>query len=82
MNGVSQVRNILVRVKTALPSDLRTYFQPVIYGLVGGLSAVAFQVLVQVLFQWLWIGPSQSLGLAFIPLSLAVIASTRLSLQA
>lgn len=44
MNGVSQVRNILVRVKIALPSDLRTYFQPVIYGLVGGLSAVAFQV--------------------------------------
>jgi chloride channel protein, CIC family len=76
MNGVSRIRSILVRAKTALPSDLRTYYQPVIYGLVGGLSAVAFQVLVQALFQWLWIGPSRSLGLAFIPLSFGVIVGT------
>ena len=43
MNGVSGIRNFLVRLRTALPSDLRTYYHPFIYGLVGGLSAVCFQ---------------------------------------
>jgi CIC family chloride channel protein len=75
MNGVSLIRTILVRIKAALPSDLRTYYQPFIYGLVGGLSAIAFQVLTQALFRWLWIGPSR-LGLAFIPISFGVIVST------
>jgi CIC family chloride channel protein len=78
MNGVSIIRAFLVRVKTALPSDLRTYYQPFIYGLVGGLSAVAFQVLSQILFRWLWIEPSHSLGWSFIPISLAAIVSSAL----
>ena len=51
MNGVSLARNLLVRFKSLLPSDLRTYYQPFIYGLVGGLSAVAFQVLTQIIFR-------------------------------
>jgi chloride channel protein, CIC family len=76
MNGVTLIRTILIRIKAALPSDLRTYYQPLIYGLVGGLSAVAFQVLTQMLFRWLWIGPSRSFGLAFIPISFGVIVST------
>jgi hypothetical protein len=78
MNGVSLARNLLVRFKSLLPSDLRTYYQPFIYGLVGGLSAVAFQVLSQILFRWLWIEPSRSLGMAFIPISLGAIVSTAL----
>jgi chloride channel protein, CIC family len=78
MNGVSLIRTFLVRVKTALPYDLRSYYQPFIYGLVGGLSAVAFQVLSQILFRWLWIEPSHSLGWSFIPISLAAIVSTAL----
>jgi H+/Cl- antiporter ClcA len=61
MNGVSLARNLLVRFKSLLPSDLRAYYQPFIYGLVGGLSAVAFQASAQALFQWLWIAPSKSL---------------------
>jgi Voltage gated chloride channel len=72
MNGVSRIRAFLVRLRSILPSDLRTYFHPFIYGLVGGLSAVAFQISTQALFRWLWIEPSRSLGLAFIPISLAL----------
>jgi chloride channel protein, CIC family len=79
MNGVSLARNFLVRLRSLLPSDLRPYYQPFIYGLVGGLSAVAFQVLTQIVFRWLWIGPSRALGLAFIPVSLVVIISTALA---
>jgi chloride channel protein, CIC family len=75
MNGVNLIRTILVRLKGVLPADLRTYYQPFIYGLVGGLSAVAFQGSAQVLFRWLWIEPSRSLGLAFIPISFGVIVS-------
>jgi chloride channel protein, CIC family len=76
MNGVSGIRVFLVRLRTALPSDLRTYYHPCIYGLVGGLSAVAFQASAQALFQWLWIGPSKSLGMAFVPVSFGVIIGT------
>ena len=43
MNGISLARKLLVRFKSLVPSDLRTYYQPFIYGLVGGLSAVAFR---------------------------------------
>jgi chloride channel protein, CIC family len=76
MNGVSLARNLLVRFRSLLPSDLRTYYHPFIYGLIGGLSAVAFQVLAQVLFRWLWIEPSRSLGQAFIPISFGVILTS------
>jgi chloride channel protein, CIC family len=76
MNGLSGIRDFLVRSRGALPSDLRTYYHPFIYGLVGGLSAVGFQASAQALFQWLWIGPSKSLGLAFVPLSFGVIIGT------
>jgi H+/Cl- antiporter ClcA len=47
-------------------------------GLVGGFSAVAFLVLSQIHFRWLWIEPSHSLGWSFIPISLAAIVSTAL----
>jgi CIC family chloride channel protein len=78
MNGVNLIRTFLVRLKAALPSDLRTYYQPFIYGLVGGASAVAFQLLTQILFRWLWIEPSKSLGFYFIPVSFGVIVGTAL----
>lgn len=78
MNGVNLTRTFLVRIKAALPSDLRTYYQPFIYGVVGGASAVAFQLLTQILFRWLWIEPSKSLGFYFIPASFVVIVGTAL----
>jgi hypothetical protein len=52
------LRKLLVQIKSALPVDLQTYFQPVIYGLTGGFAAVAFQRLIQILFAVLWSGPS------------------------
>jgi chloride channel protein, CIC family len=79
MDGVNLIRTLLVRFKSALPLDLRTYYHPFIYGLVGGLSAVAFQVGVQLLFQWLWVEPSQRFGVGFVPISLLVILSTSIA---
>jgi len=35
------LRKLLVQIKSALPVELQTYFQPVIYGLVGGLASIA-----------------------------------------
>jgi hypothetical protein len=56
MDGVKLIRTLLVRSKTALPLDLRTYYHPFIYGPLGRLLAVAFQMGIQLLFQWLnWI---------------------------
>jgi chloride channel protein, CIC family len=78
MNGVSGIRDFLNRLRGSLPSDLRSYYHPFIYGLVGGLSAVSFQVSAQALFQWLWIGPSKTLGMAFVPVSFGVIIGTAL----
>jgi hypothetical protein len=52
MNGVSLIRGFRVHIRSALPADLRTYYQPFIYGPVGGASAVAFQVLIQTLFRF------------------------------
>jgi len=78
MNGVSRIRAFLVRLRSTLPSDLPTYFHLFIYGLVGGLSAVAFQISTQALFRWLWIEPSRSLRLAFIPISFGVTVGTAL----
>ena len=44
-----------------LPIDLRTYILPFIYGLFGGLAAVAFQKLASILFSMLWEKPSQQM---------------------
>ena len=44
-----------------LPVDLRTYILPFVYGLFGGLVAVAFQKLVSTLFSMFWVKPSQQM---------------------
>ena len=44
-----------------LPVDLRTYILPFVYGLFGGLAAVAFQKLVSILFSMFWESPSQQM---------------------
>jgi chloride channel protein, CIC family len=45
-----------------LPIDLRTYILPFIYGLFGGLAAVAFQKLARILFSMFWEKPSQQMA--------------------
>ena len=55
------MRNLLADYIRKLPIDLRTYILPSIYGLFGGLAAVAFQELVNIIFSTFWERPSQQL---------------------
>ena len=79
--GGIDLRNLLADYIRKLPIDLRTYILPSIYGLFGGLAAVAFQELVNIIFSTFWERPSQQLppgtfalfGLATI-LAAAIIA--------
>jgi chloride channel protein, CIC family len=45
-----------------IPIDLRTYILPVIYGILGGSAAVAFQKATSVLFAILWEHPSHEMA--------------------
>ncbi len=68
------MRNLLAEYVRKLPIDLRTYILPLIYGLFGGLAAVAFQKLVNILFSILWEMSSQGMPPGtFALFSLAVI---------
>ena len=53
--------NLLADYVRKVPHELRTYLLPFIYGLFGGLAAVAFQKLAAFLFSVFWEGPSQNL---------------------
>jgi chloride channel protein, CIC family len=55
------LRTVLADYVRKLPVDLRTYILPFIYGLFGGLVAVAFQKLASILFSMLWEKPSQQM---------------------
>ena len=68
------MRNVLADYVRKLPIDLRTYILPVIYGLFGGLAAVAFQKLAVVLFSIFWETSSRKMPPGtFALFSLAVI---------
>jgi chloride channel protein, CIC family len=41
-------------VKNYIPLDARLYLQPIAYGLVGGLAAVAFQGAIQLCSRFYW----------------------------
>ncbi|HEY0791513.1 MAG TPA: chloride channel protein [Chthoniobacterales bacterium] len=47
-------RGVFQRIRNLLPKDLRSYLLPVVYGLGGGLSAVAFQLSIQYLYLAVW----------------------------
>ena len=55
------MRNLLADYVRKLPIDLRTYILPFIYGLFGGLAAVAFQKVVSIIFSMFWEQPSQQM---------------------
>src|SRR5271169_5737951 len=59
--GGIDLRNLFADYVRKLPIDLRTYILPFIYGLFGGLAAVAFQKLVSILFSVFWEMPSQQM---------------------
>jgi CIC family chloride channel protein len=56
------LRNFLAAYVRKLPIDVRTYLLPFIYGLLGGLAAVAFQRVVGVMFSIFWEKPSQQMA--------------------
>jgi len=59
--GGIDLRNLLAVYVRKLPIDLRTYQLPFIYGLLGGLAAVAFQKAASVIFSIFWERPSQQM---------------------
>src|SRR5208337_2132900 len=52
--GGIDLRNLFADYIRKLPIDLRTYLLPFIYGLFGGLAAVAFQKGVRIIFSVFW----------------------------
>ena len=67
------MRNLLADYVRKLPIDLRTYILPFIYGLFGGLAAVAFQESASLIFSTFWERPSQQPPGTFALFSLATI---------
>ena len=57
--GGIDLRNFFADYVRKLPIDLRTYILPFIYGLFGGLAAVAFQEGASIIFSMFWEKPSQ-----------------------
>ena len=58
-NRQIDLRNLLAGYIRGLPIDLRTYILPFIYGLFGGLAAVAFQKVANITFSFFWEESSQ-----------------------
>jgi chloride channel protein, CIC family len=67
--GGIDLRNLLAAYVRKLPIDLRTYLLPFIYGLLGGLAAVAFQEMASIMFSVLWEKPHQQIALGNFALS-------------
>jgi chloride channel protein, CIC family len=68
------LRNWLAAYVRKLPINLQTYLLPFIYGLLGGLAAVAFQRVATIIFSIFWEKPSQQMPAAsFAFFSLATI---------
>ena len=55
------MRNFLAAYARRLPLGLRTYILPIVYGLFGGLAAVAFQKGTSIIFSFFWEKPSQQM---------------------
>jgi chloride channel protein, CIC family len=68
----------LAKYLQALPIDLRPYVRPLLYGLIGGSAAVAFQLGIKLLEWLLWIRLSQLAVPYFLLISLGTILGTSL----
>ena len=53
------MRNFLAACVRRVPTDLRTYLLPLVYGLFGGLASVAFQKGASIIFSFFWEEQSQ-----------------------
>ena len=59
--GGIDLRNFLAAYARRLPLGLRTYILPIVYGLFGGLAAVAFQKGASIISSFFWEKPSQQM---------------------
>jgi chloride channel protein, CIC family len=76
--GGIDLRNLLTDYVRRVPADLRTILLPFVYGLFGGLAAVAFQKGVSIIFSMFWEVPSQQMqrgAFAFFSLATILAAS-------
>jgi hypothetical protein len=72
------LRNLLGDYVRKIPIDLRTYVLPFIYGLLGGLGAVALHKSATIIFLICWENPSQQMSpgtFAFFSLATILVAS-------
>jgi chloride channel protein, CIC family len=72
------LKNLLIDCGRKVPGDLRTVLFSAIYGLSGGLAAVAFQKTASVVFSIFWEMPSQQMphgAFAFLSLAAILMAS-------
>jgi CIC family chloride channel protein len=68
----------LAKYLQAVPADLRAYLRPVLYGLIGGSAAAAFQLGIKLLEWLLWTRLSQLALAYFLLISLGTILGTSL----
>jgi CIC family chloride channel protein len=76
--GGINLRNLLTDYVRKVPADLRTILLPFLYGLFGGLAAVAFQKGASIIFSTFWEIPSQQMqrgAFAFFSLATILAAS-------
>jgi CIC family chloride channel protein len=76
--GGINLRNLLTDYVRKVPADLRTILLPFVYGLFGGLAAVAFQKGASIMFSIFWEIPSQQMqrgAFAFFSLATILVAS-------
>src|SRR6201987_1064678 len=76
--GGIDLRNLLTDYVRKCPADLRTILLPFVYGLFGGLAAIAFQKGAGIRFSIFWEIPSQQIqrgAFAFFSLATILVAS-------
>ena len=71
-------RDMLAGFLRAIPTDIRGYFKPFLYGLVGGLAAVGFQLGINFLQWLLWTRLSTIATGSFLLVSMITILGTSL----
>jgi H+/Cl- antiporter ClcA len=74
------LKELVIDYTRKIAADIQTFLLPAVYGLCGGLAAVAFQSAVNIVFSILWLVPSQQMGHgAFAFFSLLTILVTSVS---
>jgi CIC family chloride channel protein len=78
-NKLSSKSSLRKGVLRAIPINIKGYLQPFVYGLVGGLSAVGFQLAIKFLEWLLWTRLSTIATGSFVLISIVTILGTSLA---